>query len=141
MFGLVRYGFVNMPDAPIKLFRFVRNCCQTMGCIDIDPSNQKQPTVNSRIFFFFVPVLLMFLSTTGFIIFEAATILEYAAAMYVSTTELAIMVNISVIYWKIDDILQLTDMMEKRIEQSKKIQFSNCEKQRKSEETYIENFH
>lgn len=60
----------------------------------------------------------MFLSTTGYIIFKAASTVEYAAAMYVSATELAIMVNFSVIYFKMDDILQLIELMELLIEDS-----------------------
>lgn len=61
----------------------------------------------------------MFLSTTGYIIFEATTILEYAATLYVSATELAIMVHFMVIYLKIENILQLIEMMEKLIKRSK----------------------
>lgn len=86
----VRCRFIVMPDVTIKLFRFVQNCYQTMGCIH--PSNQNR-SMNLQNSFFFIPVLLMFLSTTGYIIFEATTILEYAATLYVSATELAIMVH------------------------------------------------
>lgn len=113
---LVWYRFVVMPDVTIKLFRFVRNCFQMMGCIH--PSNQNR-SINLQNSFFFIPVLLMFSSTTGYIIFKATSILEYAATLYVSTTELAIMVNFMVTYLKIENILQLIEMMEKLIQQSK----------------------
>lgn len=103
---------VMMSDGQIKLFQFVRNCCKTMGCIH-------PRSINLRNSFIFVPVLLMFLSTTGYIIFEASLISEYAAASYVSTTELAIMVNFSVICFKMDDILGLIEMFEKIVRESK----------------------
>lgn len=61
----------------------------------------------------------MFLSTTGYIIFTAASILEYAAALYVSTTELAIMVNLAMMHLKFNDVLELIKMLEKLVNKSK----------------------
>lgn len=122
-----------MAHAKIKLFRLVRKCCKTMGCIHPSKPNR---IMNIRILFFFVPVLLMFLSTTGYIIFTAASILEYAAALYVSTTELAIMVNLAMMHLKFNDVLELIKMLEKLVNKSKfqiGIQNKkNTEKSRKS---------
>lgn len=60
----------------------------------------------------------MFILTTGYLLFEAESIIEMSQSLYVALTELAGFIHLAITLWKMPKMAELIDTIDKFIEKS-----------------------
>lgn len=60
----------------------------------------------------------MFILTTGYLLFEAESIIEMSQSLYVALTELAGFIHFAITLWKMPKMAELIDTIDKFIEKS-----------------------
>lgn len=104
----------------MKFFQLVQTFYRTMG---IYPSSSPQcqrdrPTFNFQNLFFLLSLTLMFISSTGYIMLEATSIIEISQTFYVSVSEFACLIQFAITFWKITQMAALIDTIDEFFEKS-----------------------
>lgn len=68
----------------------------------------------------------MFVSSTGYFLFKAASMIEMSQTFYVSLVELAALVHFAIQFWKITKMAELIDTIDELLEKSSLKHFFAC---------------
>lgn len=95
----------------IKLFQLTQVYFQ----IIYPPKPNQKYSFNVMSFFILLSMIVIFISTATFFLFEAETVEEYSHTFYISCTEFGFAVCFLVNVWKMPNILQLIEDYEQYI--------------------------
>lgn len=100
----------------LKLFEFVRRHYGILGIYSAQPNQSRSCNLRKKIVL--LCMILVFISTTAFILFEAKSIEEIGASFTAFFMELFVMIFFIINIRKISEIINSIEMMEKFIEKS-----------------------
>lgn len=103
---------------PLKLFQFIRKSYRLLD-IDLGQSRQQNCQLNLKILLTLLCMILMLVLTSAFILFEAKTMQDYSTCFTGFFMEFFIMIFFIINLLKIPKIINLIEMMEAFIEESK----------------------
>lgn len=106
-------------DKKIEFFKSVRKSYQAIG-LDPFQSNPVPKKCNQRFLFIAFSMVHLVISSTGFLIFKAETIQEFATSFYVSISQLFVLVLFFSLGTKMDSISKQYRSYEEIIEKSKR---------------------
>lgn len=101
----------------IKLFGFIKKTCENIGIF------RPQLSQNSKFINFKTGLLLFgetqfFISTTGYLLFEANSIVEYGMVFFTCTSIVLSIIFYSILTWQMANILNYIENCERFIEES-----------------------
>lgn len=109
---------ISVMAGSVKLFQCIQNYYQTMGIMNSYQSQQIF-SFNWKNLSFFCAMILMFISTFSFFLFNASTVADYGSSFFGSVSYLNTIVDFITNIWQIPNILLLIAVFEKYIEMSK----------------------
>lgn len=101
----------------IELFKFIRKTYQDIGFLS-PQSNRNGSFFNTKNWLHLFCVTISFLSTTAYLLFEAAAMTEYGVAFFVATSILLAIIKYSIICWQMENVLSYIENCERFIEKS-----------------------
>lgn len=111
----IQLDIVTMAEQS-ELFYSLRQLYKTL---DIYPSKTNQTyRFKWKTIFFVFPIILMFITSFAFFLWEAETVDDYGTSFYGSMTQLSQTHNILMIIWQMPTILELFRKFENLIESS-----------------------
>lgn len=107
-----------MESQKIELFQCVKKVFKLMGIKRSHPN--RNCSINLRILLCCVPVTLFLISSTGYMVLKANSVLEFNDSFYVNVTALLNICSISISIWNMPKILNVIKQLEKTIAKSKR---------------------
>lgn len=101
----------------MKLFQSVQEFYQTMGIYPSQPNQNR--SLNLRNLLILLSMISLIVCAMGYFILRAKTALELAETFYLSSTELACLINFIISFWKIDNIQMFSEKVEEFIQNGK----------------------
>lgn len=104
-----------MAGGSIKLFQFTKKLCQTFGIIPPQP-NENRYHINSTNWFTLFCLNQFFISTTGFLWFEANSMAEYSKSFFVCSAIVNVNIWCLTAFWQAENISMFVGNCEEFIE-------------------------
>lgn len=101
----------------MELFHFLQKIYKATGTYPLKIN--QSCSLNIRNLFYSISLILFFISTTAFLIFDASTVIELTETYFISLTILAVTANFFVHFWKTVNALDLIAKFEEFIKKSK----------------------